>query len=621
MKKSISFFALFILILSFSQSSKIYPKNKIVLGEDNIFVYEPAKGIAVPDDAFANYTFLGGIKKSTFRKVSNKYEFAVKVPDSIRTLIMVFKNPKETFVDNNSDKGFVYYLKNSNDGKSQIDRLNNILNLGIYFLKLNYSNENLVAEYQYLFKKYPDLKNENYGYYLNLLGKTNPETAKIEFKEYAEAQEKLGTEKGLIKSYNIYLYSLKDNDKADTISKAILEKYPNGIFAKRQFYRIFFDNLKDTSKKIDENAILQFISDFQNKFPKDQYDNQMVDQMKMQLLKIAIDEKNWEKIEKYTNLFSNKIYASNSFNQHAWQNADGDNLNSAGKDLDFAEKLSRKSLEIIQNKMDNLGKYEDLSDFESGYNQFADTLALILFKEKKYQEAFDYQDAIEKSMKQQDVRGMERFVAYAEKIKDQNFVKNYIYKLLKEQDISDNLYNKLSDIYKSENLSTIEIENLRIENKKIATKKAKQELLKFYGGDIKAKDFTLTNLEGKTVKLSDYKGKIVVLDFWATWCGPCRASLPHMQELVNKYKDSDVNFFFVNTMENKKPTEIKKDVSKFLLDNKYNLNVLFDYQDDVSKKYKVQGIPCEIIIGKDGNIMSRSIGYDGNLEALIKENL
>ena len=76
------------------------------------------------------------------------------------------------------------------------------------------------------------------------------------------------------------------------------------------------------------------------------------------------------------------------------------------------------------------------------------------------------------------------------------------------------------------------------------------ELNKYYGGDLKAKDFSLTNLEGKTVKLSDYKGKIVVLDFWATWCGPCRESLPHMQELVNQYKGKDVEFFFVNTMEN-----------------------------------------------------------------------
>ena len=112
----------------------------------------------------------------------------------------------------------------------------------------------------------------------------------------------------------------------------------------------------------------------------------------------------------------------------------------------------------------------------------------------------------------------------------------------------------------------------------------------------------------------------MVLDFWATWCGPCREALPHMQELVKKYDESEVIFLFVNTLETKKPEETKKNVAKFMADNKYDLNVLFDFNDEVSKKYLVQGIPTEIIIDKEGNLLSQSLGYDGNLEALINEN-
>ena len=346
----------------------------------------------------------------------------------------------------------------------------------------------------------------------------------------------------------------------------------------------------------------------------------MVDQMSGELLKLAIAEKNWDKINQIESTFSDPLFASQQYNGAAWRIADGDNLASEGNDLEYAEQLARKSLEIYHNKMNNLSKYEVKSTFDETFMYYTDALAMVLYKEKKYQEAFDEQSKLI-NFDFIDDGNRERYVLYAEKAKGNDFVKNYIDGLLKKQNISENLYNKLVEIYKSKNLSISEIEKLREENKKIATKKAKEELIKIYGTDLKAKEFTLTNLEGKTLKLSDYRGKIIVLDFWATWCGPCREAMPHMQKIVNNYKGQNVEFFFINTLETAKPAEIQKNVSKFIADNKYDFNVLFDFQEEVAKKYKVQGIPCEIIIDKEGNIISRSVGYDGNLEALIRENL
>jgi len=408
-------------------------------------------------------------------------------------------------------------------------------------------------------------------------------------------------------------------DKAEQLSKTILEKYPNGELAKGNFTRSFFENMRLPDFHLDETVVNQFISDFQ-KYPKHFYDKQTIDQIRTVLLKKAIEEKNWEKIENIEKEISEKWFTASVYNETAWKLADGDHINSEGKDLEFAEKLAKKSLEIYNEKINNLNEYDAQSNYDQTFMFYTDALGMILYKQKRYQEAFAEQskfinfDFIDDSNR-------ERYVLSAEKVKGNDFVKNYIYNLLKKNNISDNLYHKLSEIYQSKNLPTQEIETLRTENKKIATKKAQQELYKYYGGDLKAKDFSLTNLEGKTVKLSDYKGKIVVLDFWATWCGPCRESLPHMQELVNQYKGKDVEFFFVNTMENNKPEEIKKLVSQFISKNKFNINVLYDINNQTSKNYKVNGIPTEIIIGKDGNIISRSVGYDGNLGALIAENL
>jgi peroxiredoxin/outer membrane lipoprotein-sorting protein len=117
-----------------------------------------------------------------------------------------------------------------------------------------------------------------------------------------------------------------------------------------------------------------------------------------------------------------------------------------------------------------------------------------------------------------------------------------------------------------------------------------------------APDFKLKDFDGKEVTLASLKGNVVVLDFWATWCGPCVAGFPHIDELSKKYAGKGVKVFGLNQKED------KDTVVNFLKDHNLTVPVLSD-PGEVADKYLVRGIPQTVIIGKDGVIKQIYIGY------------
>ena len=122
-------------------------------------------------------------------------------------------------------------------------------------------------------------------------------------------------------------------------------------------------------------------------------------------------------------------------------------------------------------------------------------------------------------------------------------------------------------------------------------------------------DGQFVDLDGKAVKISDWKGKVVILDYWATWCGPCRKSFPSMQKLYEQYKGNpEVQFAIVNVWE--RVDDRDKHVREFLEKNSdLTFPVFFDKDDEVVSKYGVTGIPTKFYLGKDGRVQFKEVGY------------
>ncbi|HEY6867629.1 MAG TPA: redoxin domain-containing protein [Candidatus Eisenbacteria bacterium] len=129
----------------------------------------------------------------------------------------------------------------------------------------------------------------------------------------------------------------------------------------------------------------------------------------------------------------------------------------------------------------------------------------------------------------------------------------------------------------------------------------------------KAEDFTLDDVAGKSLRLSSLKGKVVLIDFWATWCGPCRIEMPNIQKLHREFRNKGLVVLGVNAGEEASA------VRPFLKKYGYDFRILLDRDQAVGKRYQVGGIPTLFIIDKSGTISSHFVGVRD--EATLREAL
>jgi peroxiredoxin len=120
-----------------------------------------------------------------------------------------------------------------------------------------------------------------------------------------------------------------------------------------------------------------------------------------------------------------------------------------------------------------------------------------------------------------------------------------------------------------------------------------------------AKDFQLAAIDGRKIKLSDLKGKVVIVNFWATSCGPCVSEMPHLVKVYERYRDRGVEILAIST-------DREVDRSRVVpFAKQYQLNFPVLYDEGAEKAYQVYGIPTTLFIDKQGSIRYRTEGFYG----------
>ncbi|MDR6224827.1 thiol-disulfide oxidoreductase ResA [Desmospora profundinema] len=132
-----------------------------------------------------------------------------------------------------------------------------------------------------------------------------------------------------------------------------------------------------------------------------------------------------------------------------------------------------------------------------------------------------------------------------------------------------------------------------------------------------APDFELQTLDGDTLKLSDLEGKAVLVNFWATWCKPCRDEMPAIQSVYNRYKDQDFVVVGVNIAET--PVSVKAFARQLELD----FPIVLDRNREVTRLYNIGPIPSSVLLDKDGKVVRKHDGQmvEGQIEGYAREAL
>ncbi|MGD2244987.1 MAG: redoxin domain-containing protein [Candidatus Aminicenantes bacterium] len=589
------------------------PEKPIPGAEITVQYYPGGTSLEKAEDIYlVAYSYTKGppeAKDFLMTKKGKTWTATFSTDEKSRGILIKFVHEEE--VDNNEKNGYVIplYEKNGNPVAGGLAGLAEAYSSwGRYFLDMEGDMDLAFSYFEEEFDLHPELKREYLVPYLTIIAGIKRETGReIILKELDELTGKSDLTEEEYSLIVGWYKRLNQTVKVQKYSAVIRDKYPQGTFVQEERFREFYTT-KDVNKKI---ALLE-------KFKKDFPESDFTSAMYMYVCFAYRDRGEYTRIKEYLEKYPEEVSWS-LYNNLAWGMAEKD------IELELAAELAAKGVELARGERENpktekpsyVTEREWKQQAEIGLGMILDTHGFILLKLDRAKDALP---VLEEAVLLSKGKNLEINERYAEAlVQSGSFEKavEEIGKFIQEGYSTSKMEDLFRQAYLQHTGNDKEASEQLLKMKKVANEKTLAEL-KETMLDSPAPDFALEDLEGQSISLVNLRGKIVIIDFWATWCRPCIESFPGMKQAVEKYRDDErVLFLFINSWE--RVEDWKKNATDFITKNNYPFHVLLDTENKVITSFGVDGIPTKFVIDKKGKIRFKSVGFSGSTDQLVEE--